>query len=113
MVESINSQANSNIQENTFFTTQQAEKKEKVTRDSLSTPTENVSKTAQTSSDIVVSSGKNLNQIVIENSNGVSIKDQDLSAETFRNLKVSSTESVLGTRSDNNALPAEINSKGL
>ena len=38
-------------------------------RDSLNNPTENVSKTAQTSTDIVVSSGKNLNQIVLEKTN--------------------------------------------
>lgn len=84
----------------------------KTGRDALNHPTADITKTAQTATDIVISSGKNLNQIVIENtvpSNNV--KDIEKDTTTNRNLGVASTTSAIGTHADENVLPSEINAK--
>jgi len=97
-------------EEESLKATQNLEQKTtKDSRDSLNNPTENVSKAAQTSTDIVVSSGKNLNQIVLEKNNPP--KELDKSVETNRDLKSISMTSALGTQADENALPSEVNSR--
>ncbi len=78
-------------------------------RDSLNNPTENVSKTAQTSTDIVVSSGKNLNQIVLEKTNPP--KELDKNSAVNRDLGSISTTSSIGTQANENSLPSEIDAK--
>ena len=86
--------------------------KNKTGRDALNHPTADITKTAQTATDIVVSSGKNLNQIVIENTvPGSNAKDIDKDTSINRNLGVSSTTSAIGTQADENVLPSEINAK--
>ncbi len=85
----------------------------KTGRDALNHPTADVTKTAQTATDIVISSGKNLNQIVIENTvpGNESVKNIDKDTAINRNLGIATTTSATGTQSDENALPAEINAK--
>lgn len=84
----------------------------KTDRDALNHPAANIAKTAQTATDIVISSGKNLNQIVLENtvpSNNAKEIEKDTTIN--RNLGVASTTSALGTQADENTLPSEINAK--
>ena len=80
-------------------------------RDALAQPAADTTKTAQTASDIVVSSGKNLNQGVIENSAPVKPNDVGRSASEERDLGSISTLSPLGTQADKNMLPPEVNAK--
>lgn len=83
----------------------------KNSRDALSQPAADTTKTAQTSTDIVVSSGKkNLNQIVLE----LSIpKFNEIAREASkeRDLGSISTESPLGTQADKNMLPPDVSAK--
>ena len=80
-------------------------------RDALAQPTADTTKTAQTGTDIVVASGKNLNQVVIENSAPVKSSEIGRSTSEERDLGSISTLSKLGTQADDNALPAEIDAK--
>lgn len=82
----------------------------KNSRDALSQPAADTTKTAQTSTDIVVSSGKNLNQIVLEHSIP---KFNEIAREASkeRDLGSISTESPLGTQADKNMLPPDISAK--
>lgn len=85
----------------------------KAGRDALNHPSVDTTKTAQTATDIVISSGKNLNQIVIENSvpGNNTATDIDKDESTNRNLGTISTTSAIGTQAEENALPSEINAK--
>lgn len=75
----------------------------------LSNPTENIAKTAQTSSDIVISSGKNLNQVVIEKN--APLQEMDKNQALNRDLGVIDTTSPTGAQADMNALPPDISAK--
>lgn len=82
----------------------------KNSRDALSQPAADTTKTAQTSTDIVVSCGKKLNQIVLE----LSIpKFNEIAREASkeRDLGSISTESPLGTQADKNMLPPDVSAK--
>lgn len=84
----------------------------KTGRDALNHPTADITKTAQTATDIVISSGKNLNQIVIENTTPANnVKDIEKDTTINRNLSIASTTSAIGTQADENVLPSEINAK--
>ena len=113
MVNSIGLNTTSSInyrEEENFKATQNLEQKTtKDSRDSLNNPTESVSKTAQTSTDIVLASGKSLNQIVLEKNNPP--KELDKNVEMNRDINSISTTSAIGTQADENALPSEINSR--
>ena len=80
-------------------------------RDALAQPAANTTKTAQTATDIVISSGKNLNQVVIENSAPVKPNEAGRTPTEERDLGSISTQSTIGTQADKNALPAEISAK--
>ncbi len=84
----------------------------KTGRDALSHPNVDTIKTAQTATDIVISSGKNLNQVVIENSiPNRTENDIDKDGVSNRNLGTISTTSAIGTQAEENSLPSEITSK--
>ena len=80
-------------------------------RDALSSPTHDMTKTAQVSTDIAVSTGKNLNQIVIENTIPNNTRDIDKNSIINRDLGSISTTSAIGTQADKNVPPAEISAK--
>lgn len=80
-------------------------------RDALAQPAEDTTKTAQTATDIVVASGKNLNQVVIENSAPVKPNETGRVPSEERDLGSISTLSPLGTQADKNVLPPEISAK--
>ena len=80
-------------------------------RDALAQPAADTTKTAQTATDIVISSGKNLNQVVIENSAPVKPNETGRNPSQERDLGSISTLSPLGTQADKNALPPEISAK--
>ena len=80
-------------------------------RDALAQPAADTTKTAQTATDIVISSGKNLNQVVIENSAPVKPNETGRSASAERDLGSISTLSPIGAQADKNVLPPEISSK--
>lgn len=77
----------------------------------LQSPTTDLAKTAQTSTDIVVASGKNLNQIVLENN--APRKEEISKDDNTSNKEISalSTQSAIGTTADINALPPEIQAR--
>ncbi len=90
----------------------QTEEIEKTERQSpLQNPTTDLAKTAQTSTDIVVASGINLNQIVI--SENAPRKEEIGKDDNTVNKTVSalSTQSAIGTTTEENALPSEIQTK--
>ncbi len=80
-------------------------------RDTLQSPTTDLAKTAQTSTDIIISSGKNLNQIVLENSTPRKEEVGNDDNTINKNLSTLSTQSAIGTTADINALPSEIQAK--
>lgn len=77
----------------------------------MQSPTTDLAKTAQTSTDIVVASGKNLNQIVLENN---APRKEEISKDDNtinKNLSSLSTQSAIGATTDINALPPEIQTR--
>ena len=80
-------------------------------RDALAQPAADTTKTAQTATDIVISSGKNINQIVIENSAPVKPNEIGRSASEERDLGSISTLSPLSAQADKNTPPPEISAK--
>lgn len=82
----------------------------KSSQDPQSQPTANTNKAAQSSNDIVISSGKTVGQVVMEHSAPNKLNENRTTSEG-RDLGVSITESAIGTQADKNALSAEINSK--
>lgn len=80
-------------------------------RDALAQPSADTTKTAQTATDIVVSSGKNINQVVIENSAPVKPNETGRTPSQERDLGSISTLSPLGAQADKTVLPPEISAK--
>ena len=88
------------------------EETEKTERQSpLENPTTDLAKTAQTSTDIVVASGMNLNQIVIAET--APRKEEIGKDDNILNKAVSalSTQSAIGTTAEENSLPSEIQTR--
>ena len=80
-------------------------------RDALAQPAADTTKTAQTATDIVISSGKTLPQLVIENTAPVKANETGRSASAERDLGSISTLSPIGAQADQNVLPPEISAK--
>ena len=88
------------------------EETEKTERQSpLQNPTTDLAKTAQTSTDIVVASGMNLNQIVIAET--APRKEEVGQDDNVINKAVSAlgTKSITGATAEENSLPPEIQTK--
>ena len=80
-------------------------------RDPLAQPAANVTETAQAGNDVIISSGKNINQIVLENSAPIKSNETGRSPSQERDLHSISTLSPLGAQADKNVLPPEISAK--
>ena len=87
-----------------------AQTENKTNRETPTAPEAGTTKTAQAVTDAVIASGKTLPQVVMENCDQ-SIKKMERMDMLTRDLDVAPVKSDIGTVSDENALPTEINSR--
>ena len=87
-----------------------AQAENKTNREAATTPAANTIKAAQAMTDAVIASGKQLSQVVAENSDQ-SVKKMERMDVLNRDLEIAPVKSGIGTVADENALPSEINSR--